>query len=361
MVGQIDAFSPDYATARRKFRSAVARPGWIFEEHLLQEEGPDGETLSVDVARYCVKGSRQTLVISSGLHGVEGFLGSAVQLEALRVWATKARPRVNVVVLHALNPYGFAWLRRFDKQNVDLNRNFLLEGESYQGSPASYSTLDGLLNPQCAPNRLDMFRVQALLLIVRHGMPALRQAVAGGQYDFPRGLFFGGHRAASIQQWLGDILDEWLVDNDNVMHLDFHTGLGPHGQYKLLLDPPLRPLDQKRMLEWFGSGTFEESDSNGIAYKTRGGIGPWCVSREIVPNYLYVCAEFGTYGPMAVIEGLRAENQAYHFLDSNQPAYGRAQRRLKELFCPEALAWRRTVLRQSLAIVAQAETGLSDL
>jgi hypothetical protein len=28
------------------------------------------------------------------------------------------------MLIHALNPFGFAWLRRVNEANVDLNRNF---------------------------------------------------------------------------------------------------------------------------------------------------------------------------------------------------------------------------------------------
>ena len=34
--------------------------------------------------------------------------------------------------------------------------------------------------------------LKAALLIRRYGMSALKQTVAGGQYEFPQGLFFGG-------------------------------------------------------------------------------------------------------------------------------------------------------------------------
>ena len=98
-----------------------------------------------------------------------------------------ALPRgVALVLIHALNPYGFAWVRRANEENVDLNRNFLLAGEPYAGSPARYAALDALLNPKHPPRRLDLFRLRAMASILRHGMPQLKQAVAGGQYDFPQ-------------------------------------------------------------------------------------------------------------------------------------------------------------------------------
>ncbi len=65
-----------------------------------------------------------------GLHGVEGFFGSAVQLACLEHWLSAEAPSVKYVFLHGLNPYGFAWRRRFDENNVDPNRNFLLRANT---------------------------------------------------------------------------------------------------------------------------------------------------------------------------------------------------------------------------------------
>ena len=36
-----------------------------------------------------------------------------------------AGDNLSIVLLHASNPYGFAWGRRVNEDNVDLNRNFV--------------------------------------------------------------------------------------------------------------------------------------------------------------------------------------------------------------------------------------------
>ncbi|MGV2340023.1 MAG UNVERIFIED_CONTAM: M14 family metallopeptidase [Planctomycetaceae bacterium] len=185
-------FSPDHSSARRRFQQAAARLGWTLESYPVGLVGPDGNDLAFDVA--CTPGCdpEKVLVVSSGIHGVEGFFGSAVQIALLENWAARTPPSIKCVFLHGLNPFGFAWLRRFDENNADPNRNFLLPGESFTGSPEGYAGLDDFLNPRYPPSRWEPFTLKALLLIGRHGMPALRQAVAAGQHDFPRGLFFGG-------------------------------------------------------------------------------------------------------------------------------------------------------------------------
>ena len=37
---------------------------------------------------------------------------------------------VRVVLVYAINPHGFAWLRRVTEDNVDLNRNWNRNGRS---------------------------------------------------------------------------------------------------------------------------------------------------------------------------------------------------------------------------------------
>src|SRR5437764_6896180 len=134
--------------------------------------------------------------------------------------------------------YGFAWMRRTNEDNVDLNRNFLLPGEKYEGCPPLYRELDRLLNPKRPPSRWEPFRLGAYWLILRHGLPALMQAIAGGQYEFPEGLFYGGRGPSETLRLLREHLPRWLGGAARVLHLDLHTGLGRRGSYKLLADYP---------------------------------------------------------------------------------------------------------------------------
>ena len=83
-----------------------------------------GEALAIDSAYVGKPRAARLLVLSSGIHGVEGYFGSAVQLAWLDALAHRA-PTVEtgVLLIHAINPYGFAWRRRWNENNVDLNRN----------------------------------------------------------------------------------------------------------------------------------------------------------------------------------------------------------------------------------------------
>jgi hypothetical protein len=273
-MADASAFSPDYVTARARFRAAAAALGFRPESHPIGREGAQGEDLTVDVAATGAERPARVVVVSSGLHGVEGFFGSAVQAalleDVLRGWTP---PRgAALVLLHALNPFGFSWLRRANEENVDLNRNFLPEGEAYRGSPARYAELDWLLNPRTPPRRIDLFLARSLLAIARHGLPALKQAIAGGQYDFPRGLFFGGHGPAPLRRILRENLPRWIGDAELVLHVDFHSGLGRRGTHKLLLEHTMDPARERWLaaisagMSWSGATPTASPTAPGAAW-----------------------------------------------------------------------------------------------
>ncbi len=342
--------------------------GWALEAHAIEARGPSDEELTIEVAIQPGSDEFQDsrcLVVSSGLHGVEGFIGSALQLAALRYWASNPidAPELRIVFVHALNPFGFAWLRRADSNNVDLNRNFLLPGESYQGSPAGYAKLDRFLNPPHAPRSWDAFMLHALARIAQMGLPTLKGAIAGGQFDFPKGLFYGGDTTSATQQVVADNLARWLGQSQHVVHLDMHCGLGKWGGYKLLADYALNDVQRDRLRAWFGPGAFEENialnNEKKVAYATRGGFGQWCLANQHERDYLFAYAEFGAYNILRTIAGLRAENQAHFWGHASDASTRRAKRRLKELLCPASSSWRNSVLDHGVALIRRAASGLA--
>lgn len=355
-------FSPDYAAARTRFREAAEGLGWTLHAYPIGSTGPLGETLTIDVACSSSTEEDCVLVVSSGLHGVEGFLGSAIQLALMERWRNRSGPPAGIryVFLHGLNPFGFAWSRRFDADNIDLNRNFLLEGEEYRGSSATYSRFNASLNPQRPPSRWDLFHLKALWAVACHGKPALKQALVTGQYDFPKGLFFGGNGPSRTKQIIQQHLKSWIGGGRTVAHLDFHTGLGAWGTCKLLVDYRPSAAQKERLTRWFGAGGYEENDARKIAYQTRGSFGQWCVAQGYGPAYVFAFAEIGTYGNLSAIAGLRAENQSHHWGLPDAPRTARAKERLRELFCPASGVWRSRVLATCMDLVDRAVSGLAE-
>lgn len=364
-------FSADYREARTCFRALAAELGW--QSEALPVDGPVGlgpdssSELTVDIALSPVpkSGSQQrdvppsTLVLSSGLHGVEGFLGSAIQLQQMARWVKQPPPEnVRVVVLHALNPYGFANLRRCDAGNRDLNRNFLIDHE-YSGSPPLYPHMNRLLNPESPNGRAECFYLRAAWSILRHGYSQVQSTVAGGQYEFPRGLFFGGREPSRLVGQLQERLALWHSGSRRVVHFDFHTGLGEYANCQLLFERALNQRERKEVVTWVGEKGLVEVPCSKAVYQAKGTFGQWCVEQGGEADYLFAFAEFGTYGPLRVLSALREENRQHHCGERSSARFHQSKRALLEAFCPRSQVWRERTLEFAGQLCEQAQTSLS--
>jgi predicted deacylase len=350
-------FSPDYFAARDRFRGVVDYAGWELESHPVSARGPQGQELTVDVAHRPAEAGAPTLLLTTGLHGPEGFFGSAVACAILH-WAVKT-PNVRIILVHALNPFGFSHVRRTDEDNIDLNRNFLVAGDSYGGSAPAYRHLDSWLNPQEPLFKRRGFIPCLAWSAFRLGIPALKQTIAGGQYDFAQGLFYGGSAPSSTYRLLESNLHRWVENSSTILHLDFHTGLGRWSTHKLLVDANQINEQAAWVQSCVDADLIDRPGPGGIAYHTRGSIGNWCGAALAPARYVYFCAEFGTYSVWQVLAGLRAENQAHHWAGPSSSQAIRAKARLVELFCPRSPDWRRRTVYDSIQLVRKALQGLA--
>jgi len=347
------AFSADYFQARDRFRS-LASNAQLFA-YPIESMGQQGETLTIDVAKLGAQSPQKIVLVSSGIHGVEGFFGSAVQIALLEktLNSSSLPPGLALVLVHSLNPYGFAWRRRTNEDNIDLNRNFLLPGEKYQGSPERYGDLNDFFNPTSVPSPYEPFLIKGILVILRYGIKTLKNTLPVGQYDYPKGLFYGGSQPSQTYQILDAHLREWIGNAQDVVHLDLHTGLGRKGTYKLLIEESEKSQRTQWLKQKFGPDVLEILNPKGTAYYVRGSLGKWCQSKLPQCNYIFLTAEFGTYSIWRGIKVLRAENCAY-FWSQNRQAYNWTIEELMEFAAPQDRAWRSSVVSQGLDLVKRA-------
>ncbi len=148
MVSIPECFSESYAEARSKFCAAAATAGGAIRSWFNPNaQGPNGEWLYLDTARFGPADATNMLVLISSTHGVEGHCGSGAQIAWLATGGAAKLPKdTGALVVHAINPYGFAWTRRVNEDNVDLNRNFLDHSAPLPENP-DYDRLNAVLNP----------------------------------------------------------------------------------------------------------------------------------------------------------------------------------------------------------------------
>ena len=317
--------------------------------------------LAIDVAEFGAS-TAPTLMVSSGLHGVEGFVGSALQLALLEHLHGQRPPDpIRIVLVHAVNPFGFDRLRRFDEAGIDLNRNFLFGDQTYSGCPDAYHQLNGLLNPESSPGRYDLFTMKCMWLIFRYGIESLKQAVAGGQYEYPRGLFFGGQDLAMSSRLVQENAPSWVGAAQQTLHVDIHSGLGKFGRYQLLTHATSDSDENAWFCRCFGAENVQSLIQAGAAYDVSGAMTQW-VQENCGEAGSWVRAmglEIGTHHPIRVLAALRAENRAHHYGDPKDASYRRAKREIMECFCPRSERWRCQVIESGMKVFKQAMTVLS--
>jgi len=292
------------------------------------------------------------LLHASGLHGVEAFAGSAVQLAAL---GNLSRPPAGcaLVLAHVLNPYGMAWRRRVNENNVDLNRNFLLPGERWEGAPALYAGLDPLLNPSTG-SPPGAFRLQLALFALRHGPHATRQAIAEGQYRYPRGLFYGGAGLEAGPRLFLDWLRAHLSRATRVLALDMHTGLGRYGGEMVIREPGVGATPRPELERALGRRLVDPAQ--GAAYRIRGGMGGALPHALPGARVDFLLQEIGTAPTFTVLRTLREENWYHHrgILDARHPS----RLALLEALNPATAGWRRRALVHGLTLLHEAAQWL---
>lgn len=335
----IDAvYSADYAQARRRFLAAgqggrvQTPPAQLQGFETLDWLSQEGERLYIDIAWLGAARPRRVVLHSCGVHGIEGFAGSAIQCRLLQV-PPPLRAHEALVLVHVLNPWGMARLRRTNEHNVDLNRNCQPDAAAYTGCHPLYHRLDPLLNPASPPAR-DGFYLRALWALLRHGPARVRQAVAGGQYEYARGLFYGGRMLEPGLAVYRDWLQRRLTGVERVDAIDVHTGLGPWARASVFVETELS------VQSWREAG-----------YATEGGL-MGCLPAWLPNQAVYaVVQEFGTYPGLRVMHALREENRRYFHGATSDAAPARENLRLCEMLYPASPAWRSAVLHRGVGLV----------
>ncbi len=366
-TGADDYFSSDYQEARKKFLESAQAVGASIESLENTTTGPEGERLFADVALIGQRDSNTVLVLISGTHGVEGFAGSAIQTGLMREGiASSLKQDTSILMIHAINPYGFAHLRRFDEDNVDLNRNFLDHLRPHPKNPA-YDALADFI----APKTMNFFsRVvlwPRLLWYKATGRTReLQQAISGGQYSHPDGLFYGGRFETWSNKTIQSIIHRYLSSASRVIVLDFHTGLGQYGDYEIILQHPEESPIYRRAVAIWGQEKMRTT-FNGASNQDNGETTDTPISVELrgpmklafsklLPEaeVTAVTVEQGTSSMTKVFLALREENWLHHHGDPLSTQGKKIKTTLRKAFYPDTNDWKQMVWSGAKRVIYQA-------
>lgn len=353
-------FNDSYEEARKDFRiksdELLTRYPGTKKMNILVESNID-TNLTIDLCY--IPGSEKAdriIILNSGIHGVEGFVGSAVQLYFMDNYInSELLEKTSVLLIHSLNPYGFKYARRVTENNVDLNRNSDIDKKLYQTKNEGYSKVFDLINPKgkAIPGSMAnrFFFIKAIKEIAKKSMPVLRQAVLQGQYEFPEGLYYGGNDFESQIKNLVPIIDTICNPYEMVFAIDLHTGYGERGKLHLFPNPVEESV-KKRMeyifegfqIDWGDSDDFYTITGDFVSY-----IGKINHDKISIPMVF----EFGTMNSQTTLGSLKSihimilENQCEQYGFSSDEDFKKIKKDLIEMYYPTSNAWKSNVIDQT--------------
>lgn len=415
-------FSDSYDNARARFQKAAKDAGAELHSLPLGARTP-GLTVDVAVLGANSKGYAKgaplpdapTMVHISGTHGVEGHVGSAIQLALLEQWrigAAEPPAGVRIVLVHALNPFGFKHGRRWNEDNIDLNRNFLPE-DTFPGTWSKlnktggagkpiYEQFEHLWNWQhgwgSGPKWLQglglgwvpgvglladeaWYWARLVYTLAIHNFNDVKRAIVTGQYYHPSGMYYGGNALSASHTVLLESLRSICSDSAGVIVLDVHSGLGPPGVDTLMMAIGLAPGKEgegssdvaERADALFASPSWGERGVDFLAGPNSDAaagydmaIGTMANLQRAMPGWkraFQVTQEFGTVPGVLVVRALTIEQAEW----AHRGGTAMGAKAAKAAFYVKTQTWQKKVVRRGLELARQAlealgsETKMQDI
>jgi len=347
-------FPETYEASRERFRQNLA----IIQRHwpkakLSRHRIAGDEDLTIDwIHSDALDTNIKVLIFTTGEHGVEGYVGSAMQQRFIDKFLPRLDPRTTgLLFVHAINPWGMKHHRRVNANNVDLNRTFLWDESFDPVFNPEYDSLNPIVNPEKPIKYLALgnlsFYANLAWKVIRTSWPAFKQTLLLGQYRNPKGLFYGGTSYQEETHTLIDLYRQAFSTFDHVLHLDMHTGYGPRYQMSLV----------NSVLETITSQEFEKKFNYPLVvaanpeefYAIRGDMIDYVYAmqqHEFPEKKLYATSfEFGTLGDklsgkVGTPRAMMFENRLYWYNIVNPKLTERVKHDFEELFNPAANDWR---------------------
>lgn len=355
----LSRFSNTYAGAKKRFLAAARERNVPVSSYVHPLFGPSGEALSTDVALIGPAAASRVLILESSLHGVEGYPGSAIQIAALEEIDLPPDGDVALLLVHAINPWGFAWNRRFNEDNIDLNRHFIdWENPGTLDNPGYRDIADFVVPSDFSEAALAASDAKLEAYREEKGDLAFRSAIKLGQYSHPEGLYYGGLAPSWSAKTVQNIANDFLCKAKICGLIDVHTGLGPFGYGECLSGMAPESEEGMRCTAWYGEVAHTKSaktDYAGSAASILDGYkraAPW-------PVWTPIGLEFGTRDPKTVRDAVRFDGWLHLNRDTAGAKAEAVKAMLLRAYYPEEPEWRHAVITRGMEVVRLGLAGIS--
>ena len=310
------------------------------------------------------------IVLTTGVHGMEGYIGS-VMLDVFfeEIYPTIDTTDTGILVVANVNPYGMKYMRRYNENNVDLNRNFIEDWDSFdRTSNKDYPKVVNFLQPKGRIGNALWHEVGFYLSLAKEavftGAGTISDALLTGQYEYADGVYYGGNGDEKSTSYLKGVFADCIDgEYENIVHVDIHSGYGP--RYNMVIFNSVQdPTTEAEAKKMFGYDYIIATDSEDF-YETFGDTTDYfyrlAKSKNTDKELYSTCFEFGTIGDgffdsILSLKYTVDENRQHWY-----PSYSLITREVVkenyyELFYPTETEWR----QKTIADFKDAMTGILD-
>ena len=297
---------------------------------------------------------KNLIVLTTGVHGMEGYIGS-VMLDVFfeEIYPTLDTENTGILVVANVNPYGMKYMRRYNENNVDLNRNFIIDWNGFDlSSNKDYPEVKEFLQPEGKIGNAFWHEAEFYLNLAKEaltkGADKVSDALLTGQYEYPQGVYYGGNGDEISTAYLKGVFNDCLDgEYENIVHIDIHSGYGP--RYNMVIfNSVYETMTEAETKEAFGYDYVISYDSESF-YATTGDTTDYfyrlAESKKTEKDLFSTCFEFGTIGDsfMDSILSLKYtvdENRQHWYPTENKVASEIVSENYAELFYPTEKEWR---------------------
>ena len=324
----------------------------------------EAENLYIDNIYLPSTGEHTNLIVlTTGVHGIEGYIGSTM----IEVFIMDILPQINrentgILIVANVNPYGMKNYRRYNENNVDLNRNFIEDWESFdRSSNKEYPKVDKFLQPEGKMGNAFWHEVGFYAKLAKEaiftGADTISDALLTGQYEYPEGVYYGGNGDEVSTTYLKGVFADCLDgEYENIIHIDIHSGYGP--RYNMVIFNSVQdPTTEADAIDMYGYDYIIAQDSEEF-YVTFGDTTDYfyrlAKSKNSDKELLSTCFEFGTIGDgffdsILSLKYTVDENRQHWYPTTNKITEQMVRENYMELFYPTEKEWRMKAIEDFMA------------
>ncbi len=316
------------------------------------------------------KEKENLVIITTGVHGIEGYIGS-VMLDVFfeEIYTEIDTKKTGVLVVANVNPYGMKYHRRYNENNVDLNRNFIIDWENFDlASNKDYPEVKEFLQPEGKIGNALWHEVGFYLSLAKEaltkGADKVSDALLTGQYEYANGVYYGGTGDEKSTTYLKGVFDDCLEgEYKNLVHIDIHSGYGP--RYNMVIfNSVYETMTEAETKKAFNYDYVISHDSESF-YATTGDTTDFfyrlAENKNTEKEIFSTCFEFGTIGDSFIDSILSLkytvdENRQHWYPTENKTTKEVVNENYWELFYPTETEWR----EKTVADFKAAAEGVLD-